>query len=625
LFGLNAKGSETDSLLARLDFVSGEEKTRLFTDLSWAYWNISVDSSIMYGEKAVQTSFQLDDKRYEARAQLIAGIAYYYKGNYRKANGFLKKALVLCKRLDLVDGIGATYNMLALSYKYMGLMDSSIIWAKKTIDYRIQLDDSLKLAQAYDNLSATYLLKGMYDSAIILSLRAIDVFEKIKEYSSLAIAYGNLGDIYIRVNDTTTAEKYFSKGLGVSKMAGDLRTEALIKEHLALIYHKQGNLKLALNYLQQVYEYHSTASSPIGAASALENMGSIYLDQGLDEKGINYLFKANKILEQAENQLSMASVLISLGKAFIRLKKYDQAETKLLKALKLAMETSVTKHIEESLLNLSNLYKETLKFDKALMFNEKYHTFKDSLQNIDVEKKIAELQTRFETKKKDIQILELKNIQQIEKTKNNYLKITIVFIIFFAVFAISLIVLKRKKDKQIIEKNRIKQRLDKLELDKRKLLEEELSKEVNFKTKQLTSHTLNMLQKTKLLDNIKKGIAEIASETDKPTVKKLNVLTQKIIYNNSISKDWDVFKIYFEDLNQDFFDVLKNHVPSITKQEQRFCALIKLNFAPKEIGDMLNISYNTVKSTRYKLKKKLGLAIDENMDDYICNLKTNTN
>ncbi len=85
-------------------------------------------------------------------------------------------------------------------------------------------------------------------------------------------------------------------------------------------------------------------------------------------------------------------------------------------------------------------------------------------------------------------------------------------------------------------------------------------------------------------------------------------------------KDRDLFKLYFEQINESFFDKLKKINPALTGNDYKLCALIKLNMSVKEMASVLNISADSLKNGRYRLKKKLKLGRDEDMNSMIRNI-----
>ena len=187
-----------------------------------------------------------------------------------------------------------------------------------------------------------------------------------------------------------------------------------------------------------------------------------------------------------------------------------------------------------------------------------------------------------------------------------------------------MIFIKRKKDKQIQLQKEIVQKKEKelatAELEKSKLKEEELQQSILYKSKQLSTHALHMMQKNTMLHEIQldiKSMSKKATVDDKPNYKRINLQINQSLRSH---KDWDVFKLYFEDVNKNFYQKLNEINPELTTNDHRLCALIKLNMNSKEMASVLNVAPNSIKSSRYRLKKKLGLDVEADLEEFIRNV-----
>ncbi len=154
-------------------------------------------------------------------------------------------------------------------------------------------------------------------------------------------------------------------------------------------------------------------------------------------------------------------------------------------------------------------------------------------------------------------------------------------------------------------------------MEKSKLLESKLKEENAYQSKQLTTHALNMLQKNKLLLEMDNELKTYAPKTDDMLKKKLNSIRRQIKRNMNSENDWDLFKLYFEEVNKNFFSTLQENCKDLTTGDQKLAALIKLNLNIKEAAAVLNISPDSLKKARYRLRKKLGLYDRENLADYL--------
>ncbi|NQU35005.1 MAG: hypothetical protein HQ521_17400 [Bacteroidetes bacterium] len=150
-----------------------------------------------------------------------------------------------------------------------------------------------------------------------------------------------------------------------------------------------------------------------------------------------------------------------------------------------------------------------------------------------------------------------------------------------------------------------------------KLEQIEMKKDIEHKAKQLSSHALHMMQKSKMLQEVKENLEESikkAKQENKPELRKISRLIDQ---NLKTEKEWELFKMYFEQVNNNFYSKLKSHNYELSQTDIRMCSLIKLGLNLKETASVLNVAPNTVKNARYRVKQKLGLGSDDSLSEFI--------
>jgi len=154
-------------------------------------------------------------------------------------------------------------------------------------------------------------------------------------------------------------------------------------------------------------------------------------------------------------------------------------------------------------------------------------------------------------------------------------------------------------------------------MEKKELHRKELESELEYKSRQMTIHTLNMMQKNKALREMTIDIANISKKADDSIKQELKRLKFQLNQSLKADKDWDEFRMYFEEVNRSFFSKLKEINPNISPAEERLAALVKLKMNIKETASVLNISPSSVKMARHRLRRKLNLPQDIDLYDFI--------
>jgi ligand-binding sensor domain-containing protein/DNA-binding CsgD family transcriptional regulator len=152
------------------------------------------------------------------------------------------------------------------------------------------------------------------------------------------------------------------------------------------------------------------------------------------------------------------------------------------------------------------------------------------------------------------------------------------------------------------------------------LQNEKLGAEITTKNNELMSKAVQMAHKNELLVSIKNDLDAIktASETDR--TKSLRALTRMLESEIENKESWEQFLSYFEEVNYSFINQLQTIHPNLTQNDRRMCALIRLNMSNREIATLLNISIPGVEKSRYRLKKRLDLTIEEDLSRYLMSL-----
>jgi len=163
------------------------------------------------------------------------------------------------------------------------------------------------------------------------------------------------------------------------------------------------------------------------------------------------------------------------------------------------------------------------------------------------------------------------------------------------------------------KKNKRKLKIQSLKSEKEmmKIRNDSLRQDIDSKTRELGSSTMNLIKKNEFLNSIKKELHKVENITNLKRVIKI------IDENLNNTDDWDLFQEAFNSVDKDFLKKIKGLHPLLTSNDLRLCAYLRLNLSSKEIAPLLNISFKSVEVKRYRLRKKLELPHESNLTDYI--------
>ncbi|WP_372744124.1 LuxR C-terminal-related transcriptional regulator [Lutibacter sp.] len=199
----------------------------------------------------------------------------------------------------------------------------------------------------------------------------------------------------------------------------------------------------------------------------------------------------------------------------------------------------------------------------------------------------------------------------------------LVFVFYFITIINKYHLIKHKKylDNQFQHKQEILRKEEDLknEIKLNELQKMQHEIELDAKTKELANTAMGMTRKDELLENIKSELEQLKKEIiNKP---KLDKLLATINKNINTSKDWEVFESNFNEIHDSFFKLLlKNNEAQLTPKDLKLCAYLKMNLATKEIAPLMGISTRGVEIHRYRLRKKLNLNNDQNLNEFFMKL-----
>lgn len=148
--------------------------------------------------------------------------------------------------------------------------------------------------------------------------------------------------------------------------------------------------------------------------------------------------------------------------------------------------------------------------------------------------------------------------------------------------------------------------------------EHSLQQQIFQKNRELTSNNLSLIQKNQYLKELRKMINQVQfQQNPKDVQKQLNKIANLINFGIKVEKDWEGFYSIFHQLNPEFYKDLKRLFPTLTKNDLRVCALLKLNLAIKDIAELLGIAEESVYMKCYRIRKKMSLDSEQKLCEYL--------
>lgn len=135
--------------------------------------------------------------------------------------------------------------------------------------------------------------------------------------------------------------------------------------------------------------------------------------------------------------------------------------------------------------------------------------------------------------------------------------------------------------------------------------------------KELGRYVMELDQKVEMLSKIRDRITDLYPHVDDPTRLELISIVNSIKASANDTKLWTDFKMYFEQSNPDFLFLLVQKHPELTEKDLKYCCYLKMNMTNDDIKSLLGINQESVRTHKYRLKKKMSLSKDQDLRTYL--------
>jgi tetratricopeptide (TPR) repeat protein len=511
------------------------------------------------------------------------------------------------------------FNETAQHFLYM-LPDSAFLYANRALQLAEQAKCSEGAANSHHLIGMVFYHQGVYQEAITHLNNAEEIFKQLNDKKNHAENLNQLGLVYYNIKQPELALEEHEKALALYKELKDENGIAFSYGCLGHLYEKRKSYDKALSYQQQALTYYEKSSDQLGMATILENIGSIYEDQENYSVSLDYFTKAFKLNESTRDSLSMIVNINNIGDNYRKTNQYDQAIAWTKKAAELAARLKDKYQLSSAYKDLSKIYNLVGDYENAYKNLEIGRNLYQDMYTQDASRQLALFQTLFEIERKNHSIQQLESDQKISSIVKITMGSSFALIAMLAGVVISRQRLKIKRDKDILDQAETKNKLMLAEVENTHLHEQRLQQELDTKSKALTSHTLHIISKNKMLEDIQQKLTDFLKEANGDQRKPIKSLVKMIEHNFVQDKDWEDFRQIFEQVHQDFFKRLQRVANELTPAELRLAALIKLNVPSKDIAVVLGISQDSLRIARYRLRKKLNLEQGDNLIRYIGSL-----
>ena len=373
-----------------------------------------------------------------------------YKENQLKAIKLLKTTLKFAQEEKNKELISLTKNNLGIVFRDLG----EFITSKKYSNEALQTTkDSIVKASSYINIGACNRKLGLYKDAISNYLNALKIYEAKKSLKEIATANNNIAIVYSYLNLNKKSLEYYNKAKHTFENLNDKKGISQTYNNIAIVYANEGKLETSLKNFRYSLQIEKKLNDKKGIAESLNNVGSIHYYLGAIDSSIYYFNKSAKLERIIGNFAGISASYNNIAQVLLENKRTKESKKYIDSAYVFAIKHQTSEDIESALLNYTEYYENNRNYRKSLTYHKKYLTFKDSLAKKLNIKVLQELETKYQTEKKEKEIvLQKEEILEKElqiKNRNLYAIIVSSILIILAIIFLSIYKRNQLKRKQL--------------------------------------------------------------------------------------------------------------------------------------------------------------------------------
>ncbi|MCW3121656.1 MAG: Signal transduction histidine-protein kinase/phosphatase DegS [Flavipsychrobacter sp.] len=363
---------------------------------------------------------------------------------------YLRKSRALAEELKFDRGIIASYSNIALYYTRFGAIDSSIAYFSLGLKKAKETNNTTVASKICGNLAGAYLSKGNYAEAIQYYLEALQHLEKANDQPKIATNYHCLGIAYYMLKNYPLSLKYYDLSLATGIKIGTPDKSGYNYNGIGVVYKEMKRYDSATHYLDMAHTDAERNKDLYLLSHNLSDKGEVLSLQGQIPQALECLTKAANIQAQENDEHGLAETLVLLGDAYLSNKDYGHSKKYFDSARILATAIGSRDVLKNSWKGLSTVYNELKNYPASLDAYKHYSDLKDTIYTQESTRQIAEMQTKYNTEKKEKQNIQLQNentIKDLQLTKERNLTYILV-VCFISVIIISVVYYNRYRLKQ---------------------------------------------------------------------------------------------------------------------------------------------------------------------------------
>lgn len=487
----------------------------------------------------------------------------------------------------------------------------SKVYYQKALELAQKHKNDTVIAKAFVNLSYAEKKIGNYHASLGYLYKSLRINERLNYSLRIGINYFDIAGAHRYLKENAKALDYYNKAFKIYEKRKDSLNIAITLEQVGVIYRRMKRYDEAENNYKKALVIFKKLKKKRGINRTKANIARLYIDLGKYKESLAIYFSSLNYIKASKNEKSLEIYYGNIALNYEKLGDYKESIKYLDSAINITLKNGYSGRTSTNLLFRSENYKQLKLYKKALEDFQLHRIYYDSVFNIKNTKKLTKLELNYEFDKKQLfDSLHFANEKRILKNgieaqkKEKLLYVILFALAVFGFAALFLLYGYRKK----LHQERIHK--DHIELQ---LLNEKLAL-LQHKTEQIvTDNKMRLDFKKNLITKIK----ELKEHPDRNDKAKYSTLIAEL--QSQIQTENRLDNVSNTIIKSDlvFENKLREHYANLTKSEREICNLMRMGLSIKEIMNIRNASLDSIKSARYRIRKKLQVPKGEELELFI--------
>jgi signal transduction histidine kinase/tetratricopeptide (TPR) repeat protein len=339
-----------------------------------------------------------DQERYD----LLSDLAWEYRfANPDSTLLYCKEAIALGEKLALGLGVARPYNFAGVAYQYKGDKLNAYQYFSKALDIATNQIDSIQIAHAKNNLGRLFFDQGLLQRAYPYFVEALKLFELMNDSSGMAYAYQSIANLYRVQKDYVQAEANYLKALAIRIREHDTRNIQSAFTYLGRLYQEAGDLKKSTQYLLKADSASQVIKDKINQAEVKTFIAENYFLENKLQDAQRVFLEAFDLIKKLKNIRLLPRCHNLYGQILLGKDSVLEAKAQFETALFWAKSIKELESQMEAYLYLSQVAKRLSNKELELTNYNLYLIIRDSINDLDVARKVERLQFELRIQKEE--------------------------------------------------------------------------------------------------------------------------------------------------------------------------------------------------------------------------------